>query len=272
MRIAVPKFRDSIAPSFEAAGHFLITEIQDRRRMSSEIVESEGCEGFGQVRVLREQRVNTLLCNGIKLFYRDMLRASGLTVIPNVSLTITEALELFLAGQLPTYGEEAENCDFCPSIPLDDLICWTKDLFATHGFEVRYGSDAGPFPVDLIAEITCPLCHKPVRVAVCCGAHAYRSEQELREFHRVSAAGFHASVYVHPATPSVTRCCQEYGIELIDPNDDISDTDPAPAGRIPLLQRIIPGHEKASQSAPHNKTETSRSGNQSLAGGPSEKT
>lgn len=243
--VAFPKFEDGIAPCFEAANHFLIAVIADREVISAEIISCSGCEGFGRVRLLHQRGVNLVVCDGIKSFYRDLLVASGMGVVANVAVPVGEAVSLVARGELVAEVIKPQHTELGPELPLEDLICWTRELFESHGYKTTPGAERAPFPIDLVAEITCPICDRPVRVAICCGAHTYRADQELREFHRVSATAYHAQVYVRPATADVARCCHDYGIELVDPGLDTGAACPARKSRIPLLHGPIAGHERA---------------------------
>lgn len=246
MIVAIPKFHETIAPRFKVAKYFIISVVTGGRVVSSKIEDCTGCEGFGRIRLLRDKKVNILICNGIKSFYRDLLGASGLTVIPNIALPAGDALAQFLAGELKPEVYGASFTSFSCQIPREDLVCWAKELFESHGYDVTAGPDKAAFPIDLVAEMRCPVCRKPVRVAICCGAHTYRTDQEIKEFHRAAASDYHARVYVHPGTPSIHQCCKEYGIELIDPDSELTIADRPGSHRIPILQEPLYGHEKAS--------------------------
>ena len=245
MIVAIPQLGDSVAPCFETAGFFLIAVAEAGKAIESRTETCTGCEGFGRVRLLRDNKVNTLVCGGIKRFYRDLLEVSGVSVIDGVSMSATEALSEFLARNL--HGEESETDSEITSgdIPHEDLVCWAKELFDTHGYKVLAVKDRAPFPIDLTAEMTCPVCGKQIKVAICCGAHIYRADKEIREFHYAIRADYDVQVYVHPATPGISRHCEEYGIELIDPETELSNSDKHSAKRIPILQKPVSGHERA---------------------------
>ena len=215
------------------------------KNISSSIVTCSGCEGFGRVRVIQDNNAEVLICNGIRGFYRELLESSGVTVINNVSATITSALDRYLDGDLKVRPHNEELAETSCRIPHKDIICWTKELFESHGYRVSLASENTPFPIDMIACIACPVCGKKICVAVCCGAHMYRIDNEIREFHHRARGDCHAEVYIHPGYPSVIKQCQEYGIQLIDPNTETANRDRTVPGRIPLLTRPIPGHEKA---------------------------
>lgn len=243
--IAMPKFNEAIAPCFETAGNFLISTVKNKHELSSRIYNCTGCEGFGRVRLLRDNNVGTLICSGIKAFYRELLISSGITVIESVDLTLEEALRRFLDGKLEAAEPEAGMADLSAEIPREDLMCWARELFESHGYRVLNPEMEPAFPIDFVAEIRCPVCGRVIRVAVCCGAHTYRSDQEIREFHHSTRSSYQARVYVYPAGPGVRKCCREYGIQVVDPDENIFNRDHVEPGRIPLLDRPIPGHQRA---------------------------
>jgi len=245
LKVAIPVYNDDIAPCFEAASYFLIAEVENGGEITVGIVPCLEAEGIGRVRFVRENEIETLLCSGIKDFYRGMLQAAGIKVISNIGYPAREALDLYINGKFGDRPEKIIPSDYACGILLDDLICWAKDFFESYGYKIKCGAGAGPFPIDLTAEIACPVCSHPVRVAVCCGAHMYRPDQEVREFYRAAGSDYHARVYVHPHNPEMHDCCQEFGIELIDPYIDPSQFRMIFASGIPPLQRIVEGHEQA---------------------------
>lgn len=250
MIVAIPKFNDVVAPCFEAARYFFLATTEARAITRSAIVACSGCEGFGRIQLLRDRKVEVLICNGINAFYRDVLQSMGMQVVANVSAPVKEALDDWIAGRLlPDHGDRPEIKPE-ESIPLDDLVCWTRELFASHGYRVKPGEDTASFPVDLVAEITCPVCDRTVRIAICCGSHMYRTDREIRELYQSARLGFDARVYVHPSSDTVERCCRQFEIELIDPNARFASRDHRVPGRIPILRNAIPGHERASAPAP----------------------
>jgi predicted Fe-Mo cluster-binding NifX family protein len=242
--VAIPKFKDEVAPCFEVAGTFVFATIDDNVISATTIVKCEGCEGFGRVRLMFESDINVLICNGIKGFYKDILANYGIKVIDSISVPVEQAIADFSSGKLTHSDQGVEIYNIESNIPLDDIICWTKDLFAANGYEVQKGEQRAPFPIDLVAQLKCPICGKPIRVAICCGAHSYRLDQELLEFHRVSVNDFHAQVYVHPATPELEQRCREFGIELIDPLADSCGVSKKSKKRVPIIQGEIKGHEQ----------------------------
>ncbi len=245
MIIAVPKYGKMTAPCFETAGNFLIAIAEDGKIILSRLVSCSGCRGFSRVNLLKENKVDVLICGGIKSFYRNLLSAANITVMSPVNIEVEKAIELYLDGTLqPTMTADDE--EGMPPIPLDDLICWAKELFTINGFRIIANSPNAAFPIDFVAEIECPVCGKTITTAVCCGAHLYRSEFELKEFERASRLPkYHARVYIHPWTKTVADFCSDCAMELIDPFSESVDESSAMNKAIPLLKTPIIGHERA---------------------------
>ena len=253
MNVAIPTYQGTVAPCFEVARIFLLVKIEDNRVQSESSVDAGGCEGFGRIQLLKDRRVDVLICNGIKRFYRDLLQATGVLIISEITASVESAVSDFLAGRLTPDHQPIDSMKFENDVPLDDLICWTRELFRAHGYAVSPGHERAPFPIDLIAEMSCPICTKPIRVAICCGAHTYRPEQEIQLLHQVTTARYDAKVYVHCVTPAVQKCCGQYGIELIDPDGSFAQADEDAGARIPLLQATIAGHESAFEGRPPHR-------------------
>lgn len=243
--VAMPKFNELIAPRFETARSFLLTRVKDGRELSSRVLSSGGCGGFASVRLLRDNRVDTLICSGIRAFYRELLNTSGVAVIDSVDTNLQEALRLFLEGRLVPTESESRVADISVEIPHEDLVCWTRELFESHGYRILTPDLELTFPIDFVAELNCPVCHRVIRVAVCCGAHTYRADQEIREFHHVTRSSYQARVYVYPARLSIRNRCRDYGIQVVDPDTDNLNQAHVEPGRIPLLDQPISGHERA---------------------------
>jgi len=249
IKIAIPQLDDSVAPRFEAARSFLIAETSGGQILSTRIIECDGPEGYRRIRMLQIHRATVLICNGINSSYRDMLTVSGVTVVPKVSGRVDYALGRYLEGKLlPEENHSYEATERC-AIPHTDLVNCARRLFEAHGYVVTLGPGPDSFLIDLVAEIPCPVCDRRVKVAICCGAHTYRADQEITEFHHATPTGYNARVYVSPPTPPIEKCCREYGIQLVDPAQVAETTDDLSTSLIPLLSGPVTDHEQATQGA-----------------------
>jgi predicted Fe-Mo cluster-binding NifX family protein len=248
VRVAVSCFGEEVAPRFDTARRFRFWKIVRRvaREYRELTVEEPG--GIARVRLLRRVQADVLICNGIEESFRRILETEGCVVIDGVLGSATDALFGYLAGQiLPRKREDVLDPDRMQNHTAD-LVEWTKELFSSLGWEVKTVLQSHWYPVDLWAERVCPICGRLVRVAVCCGAHAYRVDEEIRELKRAIASGCDAGVYVHHAIPGVFEICRECNIELLDPDDFSGSRDEErSSGLMPPLRGPVNGHERFNQ-------------------------
>ncbi len=259
MKIAVPTYHDTIAPCFEVATSFAIATIEEDKIVSVKTATCEAGEGYRRVRLLQVHSVDVVICNGIKGFYCDMLSGMGMAVLKNINLPVTEALNQYASGRLTPEVEPPEEPSRAFEIPHGELLNWTAAFFRDSGYEVRSGPGQDAFLVDLVAQITCPVCRQTVRVAICCGAHTYRADLEVREFHHATVSNYDARVYVYPGNSKIAKCCQEYGIQFLDPEHAEQVSEDAVRGAIPLLTAAPPGHERAFETASDGRADEFRS-------------
>ena len=245
MNVAIPILRNQIAPCFEAAKQFEILTVKNKKVSSSRRINCFASEGFMRIRLLRLYEIQTLICNGIKNFYRDQLFAMGIDVLPNINYPVDEALNLFIAGELKYYSETIFKAENSSIVSHDDLVNWAHNLFRKKGYQVSSYPDEESFLIDLIAKMNCPVCGREIKVAVCCGAQIYKADQEIKEFHHNTKTQFNARVYVYLMNPQLEKSCNEYGIEFLSPETDVENLDRRSNSLIPILQRPVEGHEKA---------------------------
>lgn len=246
--VAIPVLDEAVAPCFEAATRFEIIAVNEGQAVATKEAICDGPEGYRRIRLLQIHEVKVLICNGIKGVYRDMLTASGVTVIQKVSMPAEQALNRYLQGELVDELRVNDEASRPHDIPYQELVDKARALFTQGGYSVVSGPGEDSFLVDLIAETRCPVCDGMVRVAICCGAHTYRPTQEITEFYRAPLSDFNARVYISPTSPGVADCCEAYGIELVDPDAEEFSTPQSKPNSIPILRGPVVGHEKASQS------------------------
>jgi len=248
VKVAIPQLEESVAPCFEAARRFIIGTVERGQVTSSRTVDCSEPEGHKRIRLLQIHGVKVLICNGIKSHFHDMLVASGITVIKDVSSSCEEALKKLVAGELAPSTPSRDDLPESSATPHWKLVEWARKLFEEGGYAVSPVSNQDYQLVDLVAEIKCPVCDRKVRVAICCGSHTYRPSQEIPEFHHATPTGFNARVYVCPTSSAVIECCQEYGIELLDPDVKRAGRGVRSRYKLPVLRGQVQNHEKASQT------------------------
>ncbi len=246
LRIAIPCFSEEVAPRFEAARRFRYWLVEDNKVIQyQEISLDRPPDGFERIRLMEQYDVNVVLCNGISETSRQILKAKGCKVIQSVMGSASDALFGYLAEKIVQIGQSHPLLPGPDQPSTVDLVEWTFDLVSSLGWSVKKEKRPEAYPVDMTARLTCPVCNHEIRVAICCGAHAFRVDQEIREFHRVTATGYHDRIYIHQQLPGVARTCTEYGIHLIDPSDFSSlaaaegETDP-----LILLTGPVDGHDR----------------------------
>ncbi|TKJ36572.1 hypothetical protein CEE37_14935 [candidate division LCP-89 bacterium B3_LCP] len=244
-RIAISCFGEEIAPRFDNARRFRCWEISNNEAKDYPGISAEETDGLYRVKLLRRSRIHVLICNGIEERYREMLEVDGCYVVDGVTGSALHALSDFLEGRLQQrfHGESLPHGEILPHTA--ELVLWTGDLFRTLGWDVQQPAKPNIFPIDLLAQRSCPFCQKPVNVAICCGAHSYRIHEEIKELKRVTASSYNARVFVHRAVAGIEDICKDFEIELVDPDDYTSDAlDQESRSSLPPLRGIVIGHEK----------------------------
>ena len=243
-KILIPDLNGSIAPCFEAATKFLLIDTKGGKTVSQRKISCSGEGGFRRIRLIRLHDVNTLICSGLGSFYRDLLSNMHVELISNVSMKLDEAVAGYLGGlikpdqNLPDPGQRLHHTS------LKELVDWTKAFFESRGFMVNQGPGQDSFLIDLVAERSCPICGKSIKIAVCCGAHTYRVDREIREFHFCAKNDYNARVYVCPENESAAERCLEYNIEYIKFDPEMRHEMKSPDPAAPILHFPIAGHER----------------------------
>jgi predicted Fe-Mo cluster-binding NifX family protein len=89
-----------VAPCLEYCATMAIFTVEEGAVVDQCDFPLRSRDPFDRVRLLRDQRVHTIICGGIQDTYEDAVRASGMRVISWVSGRVDDLLELFLRGRL----------------------------------------------------------------------------------------------------------------------------------------------------------------------------
>jgi predicted Fe-Mo cluster-binding NifX family protein len=100
VKVAIPRFGESIAPCFEYSATIAIFLIEDNQVKSQTDFALQSQRAFDRVRLLRDQGVDTLICGGVQDRFEDLVKATGINVISWVSGNVEELLNQFLCGKL----------------------------------------------------------------------------------------------------------------------------------------------------------------------------
>ena len=110
MKIAIPRMGETVAPCFEYCATMAIFNVAESGTVEQVDFPLQSREPFDRVRLLRDQKVDTVIVGGVQAFYEDLLRASGFEVISWVSGFVDELLALFIRGELESGTELPEDC------------------------------------------------------------------------------------------------------------------------------------------------------------------
>ena len=100
MIVAIPRFGEFIAPCVGYAVTITLFTIERGKVVDEVNLCLESSETLDRVRLMRDQRVETLICGGLEQCLASLLEASGVRVISWVSGRVDDLLDSFLRGEL----------------------------------------------------------------------------------------------------------------------------------------------------------------------------
>lgn len=100
MKVAIPRMGERVAPCFEYCATMAIFNVADSGEVEQVDFPLKSREPFDRVRLLRDQKVEALICGGMQSFYEDLLKANGFEVISWVEGNVEDLLALYLRGEL----------------------------------------------------------------------------------------------------------------------------------------------------------------------------
>lgn len=108
MKVAIPRLEEAVAPCFEYSATIAIFTIEEGRIVEQTDFPLRSRDPFDRVRLLRDRRVDVIICGGMTERYQDLVKTSGIQVISWVSGTVDDLIGLFIRGQLVP-GQAAAN-------------------------------------------------------------------------------------------------------------------------------------------------------------------
>ena len=100
MKIAIPRFGEEVAPCFEYSGTIAIFTVEAGRVCDQLDFPLTSKDPLDRVRLLRDQRVDALICGGVDARFEQLVRASGIEVVSWVAGEADAILEQFIRGEL----------------------------------------------------------------------------------------------------------------------------------------------------------------------------
>ena len=100
MKIAIPIWNDHVSNVFDFAHGLLVVDIENGREISREEVSIDVKHPPDRLVKLKKLVVDMLICGAISQPLANMVRASGIEILPYVTGKVDDVLQAYLAGQL----------------------------------------------------------------------------------------------------------------------------------------------------------------------------
>lgn len=100
MKIAIPRMGESVAPCLAYSATIAIFTVEDGEIVDQLDFPISSREPLDRIRLLRDQKVDTIICGGVQDVYEDLVRASGIRLISWVTGDIEDLITRFLGGKL----------------------------------------------------------------------------------------------------------------------------------------------------------------------------
>ena len=110
MKVAIPRMGETVAPCFEYCATMAIFSVAESGAVEQVDFPLQSREPFDRVRLLKDQKVDTVICGGMQSFYEDLLKASGFEVISWVEGFVDDLLALYIRGELESGTELPRDC------------------------------------------------------------------------------------------------------------------------------------------------------------------
>jgi predicted Fe-Mo cluster-binding NifX family protein len=109
VKVAIPRFRERVAPCFEYSATITIFSIESGSVVDQRDFTLQSRVALDRVRLLRDQEVDTLICGGVQEKFEDLVKARGIEVISWVSGDVEDLLKRFIKGKLKPPPERADR-------------------------------------------------------------------------------------------------------------------------------------------------------------------
>jgi predicted Fe-Mo cluster-binding NifX family protein len=104
MNIAIPVFGKRVSPRFDSAATFLLVRVNDGAVLESTERSMQDAYGWRRTELLTGDKVNVLLCGGIRQCDYYSVANAGIDVYPGLMGETQEVLEAFLRGEISKEG------------------------------------------------------------------------------------------------------------------------------------------------------------------------
>ncbi|MCD4831665.1 MAG: hypothetical protein K8R02_07675 [Anaerohalosphaeraceae bacterium] len=100
MRIAIPIYNDSVSNVFDFATQLLLVDIENGKEANRSEVALKSRALPQRVEQMKSLEADVLVCGAISRMLAEMVRTSGIQVLPYVTGSINDVLQAYLNGEL----------------------------------------------------------------------------------------------------------------------------------------------------------------------------
>ena len=100
LKVAIPRFGETVAPCFEYSATIAIFTLKKKKIVEQVDFTLQSQHAFDRLRLLKDQKVDVLICGGIQDRFEELVQASGIQTISWISGTVDNLLKQFMAGRL----------------------------------------------------------------------------------------------------------------------------------------------------------------------------
>jgi len=106
MKIAIPRYEEDVAPCFDYSVTIVVFTIVNKKVVEEKEFTISSQWPVDRIRLLRDQKVDVLICGGIQDRFEAMVKGNGIEMISWVSGKVDELLDKYLNKKLTTNGQE----------------------------------------------------------------------------------------------------------------------------------------------------------------------
>jgi len=215
MKLAIPTYKEEVAPSFDFSKCFTLMVIE--KNTVSEKIELKLPEQspLSRVQELKKHQVDMVICNAIRSYTERLLHLNQIRYILRITGTINQVINDFLQEKLQEKEQDLNQKALLKKSDINVLKELGRRYFQNCGYTLSTPDTKSKTFIDFIGEKK----HKKngkTQIAVCCGAHIYKVEEEIREFAREIDERFDNAYYIHPGCPGIKQICDQYKVVMLD--------------------------------------------------------
>jgi hypothetical protein len=173
---------------------------------------------LSRVEELKKYQVNLVICNAVRSYTERLLFLNQIRYISGISGTIDHVISEFLQKKLIEKEPDLNQKALVKKSDIKVLINLGREYFFRSGFLLSKPDTNSKTFIDFMGEKETED-HNITRIAVCCGAHLYKVEEEIREFAREVDERFDKAYYIHSGCPGIKQICDQNKVILLDPEE-----------------------------------------------------